>query len=227
MSAIARVWVTRARPGAGRTAGRLGALGFEPLVAPLLRIQALPATPDLTGIQALTFTSANGVAAFAALSAARDLPVLTVGDATARAAREAGFATVRSADGDLAALAGLIRAEARDLTILHPSAAEPAGDLRAAVGDAAAIRTLPVYEACETGVAAPGAWDAVLVHSPRAGRALAASLSPKAAEGRVAVVISPAAAAPLERLPFAQVRVAAAPVEDALLAALGKPGSSV
>ena len=49
--------------------------------------------------------------------------------------------------------AAMIRAEARGLTIVHACAAEPAGDLRAAVGDAAAIRTLPVYEARETGVA--------------------------------------------------------------------------
>ncbi|OYX56013.1 MAG: hypothetical protein B7Y86_11240 [Brevundimonas subvibrioides] len=227
MSAIARVWVTRARPGADRTARRLSAEGFEPLVAPLLEIHALPAALDLSGVQALAFTSVNGVAAFAALSGTRTLPVLAVGEATARAARDAGFAIISSADGDLADLAAMIRAEARDLTIVHACAAEPAGDLRAAVGDAARIRTLPVYEARETGVAAPGAWDAVLIHSPRAGRALAASLSPKAAEGRVAVTISPATAASLERLPFAEVRFAAAPTEDALLAALGKPGVSV
>lgn len=227
MTELRRIWVTRAHPGAARTAGRLNALGFDPLVSPLLRIDALPATPDLTGVQTLVFTSANGVAAFAALSDARTLSVLAVGDATARAAREAGFATVRSADGDLAALAALIRAEARGLTILHPSAAEPAGDLSAAVGDAARIRNLPVYEARETDVGAPGAWDAVLIHSPRAGRALAASLSPEEVEGRIALVLSSAAAAPLERLPFAEVRIAAAPTEDALLAALGKPQASV
>ena len=227
MSTIRRVWVTRARPGADRTAGRLGALGFEPLVAPLLGIHALSATPDLTGVQALAFTSANGVSAFAALSDARTLPVLTVGDATARAAREAGFATVRSADGDLAALAALIRAEAPGLTLLHPSAAEPAGDLSVAVGEAARVHSLPVYEARETGAEAPGVWDAVLIHSPRAGRALAASLSPEKAEGRIAVAISAAAAAPLGRLPFAEIRVAAAPTGDALLAALGKPGVNV
>ena len=227
MSDLRRVWVTRARPGADRTAGRVNALGFKPLVAPLLEIHPRLSAPDLAGVQTLAFTSANGVAVFSALSGARDLPVLTVGDATAHAAREAGFATIRSADGDLAALAALIRAEASGLTILHPSAVEPAGDLSAAVGDAARILSLPVYEARETGADAPEAWDAVLIHSPRAGRALAASLSPEQARGRVAVAISAAAAAPVAALPFAEIRVAAAPAEDALLAALGKAGASV
>ena len=36
-----------------------------------------------------------------------------------------------------------------------------------------------------------------------------------------------AAATPLARLVFAEVRIAAAPTEDALLAALGKPGPAV
>ena len=34
-----RVWITRAQPGAARTAARLTALGFEPVVAPLLAIR--------------------------------------------------------------------------------------------------------------------------------------------------------------------------------------------
>jgi uroporphyrinogen-III synthase len=221
-SDLRRIWVTRARPGAEMTAARLTTLGFTPLVAPLLAIQPLEVTLDLTGVQALAFTSLNGVAAFAALTPDRSRPVLTVGDATARAASEAGFTHVRSADGDLIALAALIRATAPGLSILHACAAEPAGDLASAVGAAAHVRTLPVYGAQETGTAPPEAWDAVLIHSPRAARAL-----PRGMAGGIAVAISPAAAAPLAALDFAEVRVAAAPTEAALLAALGNPGSGV
>src|SRR5690606_27759634 len=85
---IRRVWVTRAEPGAGRTAERLAALGFEPMVVPLLAIRPLPCPPpDLTGMAALAFTGRNGVDAFAALTAERGLPVFAVGDATAERAR--------------------------------------------------------------------------------------------------------------------------------------------
>lgn len=227
MTDLRRVWVTRARPGADRTARRLSDLGFTPLVAPLLAIRPLDARPDLTGAQALAFTSRNAVKAFAERLDDRALPVFAVGDATAASAREAGFHDVRSAGGDLDALAALIRAEGAGLSILHPCAAEPAGDLAALVGDAGRITSLAVYEAVETDATAPDVWDAVLIHSPRAARALAASLSADGAGGRIAVAISPAAAAPLAVLGFAEIRTAAAPTEDALLAALGKPGVNV
>jgi uroporphyrinogen-III synthase len=217
-----RVWVTRARPGAERTAANLTARGFRPLIAPLLEIRPLDVALDLGGTEILAFTSLNGVTAFAALSAARHLPVFAVGDATARAARDAGFTEVCSASGDLNALAALIRAEAGGRAILHPCAAEPAGDLATAVGAAARVRAVAVYAARETDTAEPDGWDAVLLHSPRAARAL-----PRAISGGVAVALSPAVAAPLAGRGFTEVRIATAPTETALLDALGNPGPDV
>ena len=230
MRPIRRVWITRAQPGAARTAARLTALGFQPLVAPLLTIrplsEALKTAPDFATVAALAFTSPNGVAAFAALTPAlRDRPVFAVGDATAEAAREAGFADARSAAGDIHALARLIAATPLDGLILAPGAREPAGDLPALLPDHD-IRRLPVYTAEETGVAAPADFDAVLVHSPRAARALAAllaaALPPEAAAPRLAVCISAAAAAPLQGLSFTEIRTADAPDETSILTALGK-----
>jgi uroporphyrinogen-III synthase len=220
-----KVWITRARPGAEATAARLTALGFSPVIAPLLEVRPLSAEIDLTGVDGLVFTSINAVAAFTALSPARDRVVFAVGEASARAAREAGFATVRSADGDLTALAALIRAAAKGLTLLHPAAAQPAGDLAALVGDVAHVRTVAVYETIETDARPAEPWDAVLIHSPRAARALASAAL--AVAGHLACAISRAAAAPLTPLGFAEVRIAAVPTEDALLAALGKPGPAV
>jgi len=70
-----------------------------------------------------------------------------------------------------------------------------------------------------------------VVHSPRAAQALAATLAEtlalSAAEGRLTVCISPAAAAPLDALPFAEIRIAETPDEPAMLAALGKPSPPV
>lgn len=227
MTDLRRVWVTRARPGADRTAARLSSLGFAPVVAPLLAVRPLDGRPDLTGVQALAFTSRNAVDVFAGRSGDRALPVFAVGDATAASAREAGFHDVRSAGGDLDALAALIRAAGAGLSILHPCAAEPAGDLAGLVRDAARMTSLAIYETVETDAKAPGVWDTVLIHSPRAGRSLAANLSREEAGARIAVAISPAAAAPLAALVFAEIRIAAAPTEDALLAALGKPWVNV
>lgn len=149
--------------------------------------------------------------------------MFTVGDATAEAARAAGFAAVRSAGGALADLARLLAAEAPG-AVLAPGAAEPSGDLPALLAGRVKVRALPVYEAIATGAAAPADFDAVLVHSPRAGRALAA-LGPWA--GQAAVAISEAAAAPLADAPGLEIRVAARPDEAALFEALGKPSPRV
>lgn len=176
---------------------------------------------------ALTFTSINGVEAFAVLSRQRDLPVFTVGDATAEAARAAGFDDVQSADGALGDLAELIaRAGLTGGRVLAPGALQPSGDLPALLAGRVEVEALPVYEAVETGAAIPGDWDAVLIHSRRAAAALARRGS-GAVAGRLAAAISAAAAEPLEGASFAGIRIAGAPTEAALLEALGNPPPDV
>jgi uroporphyrinogen-III synthase len=179
--------------------------------------------PDLSSVAALAFTSVNGVAVFAALTPERDLPVFTVGDATAAAARQAGFTEVRSADGDLTGLARLL--EASDITgpVLAAVAKEPVGSL-AAMTPTVQVRTLAVYAAAETDVAAPDAIDAVLLHSARSARALA-RLWPGLDRPPAVFALSDAVAAPMR--PLTSPRVAGHPSEAALLEALGKPGPDV
>ena len=206
-------------------------MGYEPVIAPLLAIRPLPqAEPDLTGVTALAFTSPNGVAAFARLSQDRSLPVLAVGDATAAAAAETGFADVVSAAGDLIALTALIREQnfAADAVILNVGAREPAGDMAAALGPSPVVRRLSVYEAMLTDVATPSACVAALVHSPRAGRALAARMVDRDdARSLICIAISPAAAAPLADLAMGGLHAASHPDENSLLATLGKALSPV
>lgn len=218
----AKVWITRAQPGADVTAGRVAALGFEPIARPLLEVRQLSPTLDLEGVAALAFTSANGVRAFAALTAERSRPVVTVGEATAQAARAAGFARVASADGDVVALAAMIAAAPPDGPMLHAGARQPAGDL---VGDLAArgveMRQVAVYETVPTPAASdPTTADEaeiVLLHSPRAARLLAELLRKRPREDLAAVCLSPAVAAPLAGRRLA---IAEHPDEAALLAAL-------
>ncbi len=236
-SAKPRVWITRAEPVASRTAARLRDMGCEPLIQPLLAVEPLaPPLPDLDRFAALAFTSANGVAAFAALTPRRDRPVFAVGEATAGAAREAGFVAVRSADGDLTDLARLIAAELSQAVLLAPLAETPAGDLAAAL-DAAqardvAVQTLTVYRTTWVVQVDPPPFDAVLIHSPRAAQALAswATASPTRLAQAVCACISAAAAAPLTPLGLTPA-VSEQPNETTLLktlkAALGKRDAPV
>lgn len=108
--------------------------------------------------------------------------------------------------------------------VLAPGAREPAGDLPALLAGRVEVRVLPVYEAVAAPAVAPPAFDAVLVHSPRGARALAA-LGPFS--GQTAAVISEAAAAPLGEVQGLEIRIAARPDEAALFEALGKPAPRV
>jgi uroporphyrinogen-III synthase len=205
--------VTRTLPQAEETAEKLRAMGHEPIVAPVLECRPLPVALDLAGVGAIAFTSRNAVAAFATLNPRRDLTVFAVGEATAAAARVIGFADVTSADGDVEDLARLIAESRPHGLVLHPTAAEPAGELAAELAKAGlAARAITVYETVETGVVAPAA-DGVLIHSPRAG-AIVARTAPR---GLAVYAISPAAAAPMITSNFQPVAVAQYPNEQALL----------
>jgi len=217
----ARIWVTRAEPRAAATAARLRALGFDPVVVPVLEAQPITgAVIDLDGVDALAFTSAAGIAAFAALTGERDRAVFTVGDATAKAAREAGFADVRSAGGDVHALADLIAAATPPPSlVLNPTAAEPAADLPALLAERGVpAHTSIVYETRETARgAAPTGLDGVLIHSAKAAVALARRLAGSDVSAVTVYAISPAAAAPLSGLGWRRIAIAPFPNEAALL----------
>ena len=217
-----RIWITRAEPEASATAERVRALGHEPVVAPLLEIRPAGEAPDLSGVAALAFTSRNGVRVFAALSPERGMPVFAVGDATADAARGAGFANVATASGDVSALAELIaaRKDVLDGEVLYLAPEEPAGDLPGALaGHGVAARVQVVYRTAPADLAAvPAEVDALLIHSPKAARRLAETPSVgAAAPSMAAICISAAAAEPLHVLGFAEVLVSPAPNETALL----------
>ncbi|MGH6986700.1 MAG: uroporphyrinogen-III synthase [Caulobacteraceae bacterium] len=209
------VWITRILPGARETAERVETLDWKAVVQPLLEGRELAGEVELSGIGALAFTSAAGVRAFAARSEERELPVFAVGTGTARTAREAGFSSVVSAEGDVVALARLIEAARGEIAgeILAPGAAEPAGKLAPARRLALyETRPAPLPEGFEETL---DRFDAALLHSPRAARRLAEIL--RSAKGRPALILclSPAVAEPLAGL--AGLAVAEAPSEEALL----------
>ena len=228
---MARVLVTRAEPGASATAAKLAALGHQPLLAPMLTIETVAADASLAGVQAVLFTSSNGARAFARATRARELPVYCVGDATADAARAAGFASVFSADGDLNALvtlaAGSLRPNAGKL--LHAAGADLAGDLAGALrmrGFDVDIRT---YYRALTSPRLPdvvekalsdssSAIDAVLFHSARAAAAFVTLAKQREGLARIdALCLSEAVAEPVRTMVWRRVLVAGQPQEQALL----------
>jgi uroporphyrinogen-III synthase len=107
-----RVLVTRPQPGAARTAARLGAAGFEPVVLPLTRIEPLDFVLPEGLFDAVIVTSAQALERMNTASIVR-LPVFVVGETTAEAARSAGFEKVMTADGSAQSTAALVRSSAK------------------------------------------------------------------------------------------------------------------
>jgi uroporphyrinogen-III synthase len=221
-----RIWITRTQPGAEVTAERVRAMGHEAVVAPLLAVQFMAeAHIDLKGVGALAFTSANGVRAFVEQSGERSLRVFAVGAATAQAARAAGFQTVLSADGDVDALAEGIAARRGQLrgAVLHPGAAEPAGDLVGALEKHGVEgRRAILYETRPVKLADDEAerllrCDAALLHSPRAAKVLAQLLKARPQPKLRALGLSKAVLQPLARTPLAAKAFPPFPLEAALL----------
>jgi uroporphyrinogen-III synthase len=97
-------------------------------ISPLMEIVLDPRLPELDGIRALIFTSANGVAAYVAAQGPRTIPCYTVGDATSHAAQEAGLRAT-SADGDAEALIARILADGVLGPMLHLRGAHARGDI--------------------------------------------------------------------------------------------------
>ena len=125
--------VTRPEPDASETAARLGALGIEGVVMPLLVHETLGVSlPEPAGFAAIAVTSTNALRALderGAIARYRQLPVYAVGDRTAAAARDLGFARVESAHGSFADLAELLAHAPLHGPILYPAARDLSGDL--------------------------------------------------------------------------------------------------
>lgn len=228
--------MTRPKPEAERTAAALRAQGHTVVIAPLLRIEAVIDVDIGAGPwAAILVTSANAAPAIAAhrrFPMLRALPVFAVGRRSAEAMREAGFAEVTSADGDVGDLARLVAERLPcGASLLYPAGAERAGDL---AGDLAAcgfaVETAVVYRAIAATSFAPDVVvaighgiDGVLHYSPRSAAAYVAAAR---AGGLVAAaVVKPAqfclsahVAEPLAQAGATDIRIAPQPTEAALIA---------
>ena len=229
-----RVLVTRARDGAEETAALLKARGHQPVLAPLstVRWNAGGEIP-LQGFQAVLVTSANGIRALAMRTGKLDIPVLAVGARTAHVARALGFTDVSSADGDAEALARLARARLLPgaLPLLHVAGGNAGDLLSEALAEFNVEREILYDVIRETELPSPAtealrneALDAAIFFSPGSARIfrelVAKSELAAACHRLIAGCISPAAAAALSPLGFAQTRIAAKPDQESLLSLL-------
>lgn len=207
--------ILRPQPGADETAARARALGLEPVVAPLFAVRPLAwEPPDPAAFDAVLLTSANAAReAGPALARFTDLPCWAVGEATAAAAREAGFTDVRTGAGDGTALVQAA-AEAGISRVLHLHGREHVPLAWPGLG----VESRAVY-AAEAAVELPDAarrpgTAVALVHSPRAGARFAALAEEKRS---IAIAAISRAAAAAAGNGWAEVAVAAAPRDEALL----------
>lgn len=237
------VLVTRGWPGAERTAAGLREMGIDPIVSPVLDISFRARIDvDLTDVQALIFTSANGVRAWGPRRPERDLPVFAVGDSTADAARDIGFRKVYSAHGNVDDLAALIRRKAAPDKgeLLHIRGIHVAGDLASALRphgyklrDAIGYGAIAVDTLGEEAIAAivSGAPVSVLLHSARSAKTFLDLLRKFGLHNWLGSVtaygISENALKPLQGAGFNALVAAPEPREEALLALLDTRSSLV
>lgn len=228
-----RVVITRPGEDGAALAEILGARGIETVLEPLLTIKQLDGPSiDLSGIQAILVTSANGVRALARRTDNRSIPVFAVGDATATTSRSSGFQQVHSASGDVVALAGLVKDLLKpvDGPLLHIAGTEIAGDLAAMVGEAGfECRREVLYEAEKartlstslTAAIKENQIDAVLLYSPRSADAFVQLLRKarivRSCQSMKAICLSQAVAQKVEELHWREVLIASHPTQESLL----------
>jgi uroporphyrinogen-III synthase len=213
----ATILILRPQPGADATARRAIQAGLDPVVAPLFEVRALVWTAPDAAFDAVMLTSAHAArCGGAGLSAYRALPCHAVGEATAAAARAAGFQNVHTGPSDAASLAkAMAAADVR--RGLHLCGAD-----RLTIDDPPfEIIAVPVYSA-EAAPDLPASASAALrngalalLHSPRAAEHFATLCPCPRSEVRIAAIS--AAAAARAGTGWKSVDVAQAPRDEALL----------
>ncbi len=235
-----RLLVTRPEPDAERTAAALRSRGHTVDVAPLLRIEAVEAAEIGGGPwAAILVTSANAAPAVAQhvrFEELLSLPVFAVGERSARAMREAGFADARFADGKVDDLIRLVAQRLKPgAQLLYLAGADRSGDLAGALrAQGFVVDTVVVYRAmvaetlpAQAATALTRGVDGVLHYSRRSAETY---VSAARAAGLLASALKPIhfclscqVAEPLAQAGAADIRIAPRPVEADLIDLIASP----
>lgn len=228
-----RLLLTRPATDATRTAAALRARGHEPVLVPLLDIEIVPDADLGAGPwTAILVTSANAVRAIAGHRRHGELhgiAVFTVGERSAQAMRDAGFANVTSAGGNVTDLARLV---ARRMTpparLLYLAGEERSGDLagllraRSFAVDTALVYRAVINQTQHAAAAFTDGIDGVLHFSRRSAEAYLAAaratgLLETALETPIHYCLSARVAEPLRLAGAVRLHIAARADEAALL----------
>lgn len=209
---MTRLLVLRPEPGAGATATKARELGLDTVCVPLFKVEAIAwAGPDPASFDGLLLTSANSVrCAGDTLRRYRALKAFAVGDATAEAAREAGFDVAATGDAGVDRLLGSIEPDLKLLHLCGEHRREP-DRARQCITPVVVYRSKevddPDLSQAKSGLA--------LIHSPRAARRFAQLVAER---GSIMIAAISKAAAEAAGTGWKRVEVADRPNEDALLA---------
>ncbi|WP_246395726.1 uroporphyrinogen-III synthase [Gluconacetobacter tumulisoli] len=229
------VLVTRPEPGLSETLADVRALGWRPYAAPMLRIGTRPLALPGGRTQAILLTSGQAIAALAG-RVPPEMPIFTVGEATARRARDAGFDDVTAAGGTAEALLGLLRArlDPRRGSLLLATAKGYGGELASGLRQAEfQVNRRCVYTVDPAGnlgrdvlnALARGSVEAALFYSPETARQFLAALPPDgmgALHGVRAIAISPRTGVALAAAAWRGIEIADHPDGGAMLSRLGQ-----
>ena len=239
------ILVTRPHPDDETTASALRARGFEVLLAPMLRFEPVAFHDDEDArYGAVIVTSANalrGIEPYLKASRLLKLPLFSVGEHTASAARGVGFENVIPANGDAGALRDLMLASVKTKelkkasTLLYLAGADLARDLAGELGERGftvvthtTYRMSPVSSLPRdvSDAFAANRIEAVLHFSRRSARAFLDAARAAGVEISALAIpqccISAAVASVVRDAGATQVMVASSPDENALLEALDR-----
>jgi uroporphyrinogen-III synthase len=207
-----RVLVLRPEPGASMTVKRVRALGLDARAVPLFKVEPVAwQAPRPAGFDGLLLTSANAVRHGGdQLLKLLNLKVHAVGEATAAAARAAGFKVATTGEGGIDQLLGKMSASLR---LLHLCGA----DRRSPEQAQQKITRTIVYRAQAIDRPNLCAVDGsvALIHSPRAGRRFAELMLERSS---IIIAAISQATADAAGDGWKAVEIAEQPTEDALLA---------
>lgn len=205
-----KLLLLRPEPGLSASMARAGELGLEVIACPLFRVEPVAwAAPDPGHYDGLLLTSANAIRhGGSQLERLKALPVHAVGEATAKAARNAGFGVQTVGSGDVADLLAKLAPSQRLLHLVGEDHRETGG---------ARVERIIVYRVAAVGEPAlpPVEGLVAAVHSPRAGHRLAELVDDRS---RTAIAAISQAAAEACGPGWEQVAVAETPDDNSLLA---------
>lgn len=228
-----KILVTRPLQDGQEIAARLAERGHTAVLAPLLTPRFTDGPElDLSDVEAVLATSANGIRALIRRTKRRDFSIFAVGPQTTEEARKSGFTEVKNADGDAKALAeAATRWAAHKGVLLHVCGEDAPGTL----AENLSLRGFKVRRAAlygiEPAVRLPDeaakalvekTLDAAMFFSPRSARIFGVLADGLPTENLTAFCISAATAQALTFLSFAHVAVAERPNQEAMLALTGK-----